>query len=55
MLEFECTNNNTESLVQGLKKSIELNVKNLKVFRDSGENPFQQKIREIHPKMEPLI
>jgi ribonuclease HI len=36
-LEFECTNNTTEykSLVQGLKKSIDLNVKELKVFRDS--------------------
>ena len=36
-LEFECTNNTVEyeSLVQGLKKSIELNVKNLKVFGDS--------------------
>jgi ribonuclease HI len=36
-LEFECTNNTVEyeSLVQGLKKSIDLNVKELKVFRDS--------------------
>ena len=56
-LDFECTNNTTEyeALVQGLKKSIELNVKNLKVFHDSGKNPFQQQLREIHPKMEPLI
>jgi hypothetical protein len=36
-LEFECTNNTAEyeALVQGLKKSIDLNVKELKVFRDS--------------------
>ena len=36
-LEFEWTNNTIEyeALVQGLKKAIELNVKNLKVFDDS--------------------
>jgi ribonuclease HI len=36
-LEFECTNNTTEyeALVQGLKKAIDLNVKELKVFGDS--------------------
>jgi ribonuclease HI len=36
-LEFECTNNIVEykALVQGLKKSIDLNVKELKVFEDS--------------------
>ena len=36
-LEFECTNNTAEyeALVQGLKRAIELNVKNLKVFGDS--------------------
>jgi ribonuclease HI len=36
-LEFECTNNITEYeyLVQGLKKVINLNVKELKVFEDS--------------------
>jgi hypothetical protein len=36
-LEFECTNNTVEyeALVQGLKKSIDLNVKELKVFGDS--------------------
>jgi ribonuclease HI len=36
-LEFECTNNTVEyeALVQGIKKSIDLNVKELKVFRDS--------------------
>jgi hypothetical protein len=35
-LEFECTNNTIEyeALVQGLKKSIDLNIKELKVFRD---------------------
>jgi ribonuclease HI len=36
-LEFECTNNTVEyeALVQGLKKSIDLNIKELKVFGDS--------------------
>jgi hypothetical protein len=36
-LKFECTNNITEyeALVQGLKKSIDMDVKELKVFRDS--------------------
>jgi ribonuclease HI len=36
-LEFECTNNTAkyESLVQGLKKAIDLEVKHLKVFGDS--------------------
>jgi ribonuclease HI len=36
-LEFECTNNTIEyePLVQGLKKAIDLNVKELKVFGDS--------------------
>jgi hypothetical protein len=36
-LEFECTNNTIdyESLVQGIKKAIDLNVKELKVFEDS--------------------
>jgi hypothetical protein len=36
-LEFECTNNTVEyeALVQGLKKAIDLNVKELKVFGDS--------------------
>jgi ribonuclease HI len=36
-LEFECTNNTAEyeALVQGLKKAIDLNIKELKVFGDS--------------------
>jgi ribonuclease HI len=36
-LEFECTNNTVkyEALVQGLKKAIDLDVKELKVFGDS--------------------
>ena len=35
-LEFECTNNTAdyEALVQGLKKAIYINVKELKVFED---------------------
>ena len=54
-LEFECTNNTEEALIQGLKKAIYLNVKNLIVFGDSGQNPFQEQLREMQPKMEPLI
>jgi ribonuclease HI len=36
-LEFECTNNTAEyeALVQGLNKAIDLNIKELMVFRDS--------------------
>jgi ribonuclease HI len=36
-LEFECTNNifEYEALVQGLKKAIDLDVKELKVYGDS--------------------
>ena len=36
-LEFECTHNKTEyeALVQSLRKTIELNVRNLKFFDDS--------------------
>jgi ribonuclease HI len=36
-LEFECTNNTAEyeALVQGLKKAIDLGIKELKVFGDS--------------------
>jgi ribonuclease HI len=36
-LEFECMNNTVEyeALVQGLKKAIDLNIKQLKVFGDS--------------------
>jgi hypothetical protein len=48
-LEFECTNNTVEheALVQGLKKSIKLNVKELKVFRDS-EIIVRQARKTIH-------
>ena len=37
ILAFECNNNTAkyEALVQGLRKSIELKVKNLKVYGDS--------------------
>jgi ribonuclease HI len=36
-LEFECTNNTIEyeALVQGIKKDMDLNVKEVKVFGDS--------------------
>ena len=35
-IEFECTNNTAkyEALVQGLKKAIELKLKNIKVYGD---------------------
>jgi ribonuclease HI len=48
-LEFECTNNTTEyeSLVQGLKKAIDLKVKYLKVFGDF-EIIIQQVRNTIH-------
>ena len=37
ILEFKCTNNTAEYevLVQGLRKAIELKVKNMKVYGDS--------------------
>ena len=54
-LGFKYATNTTKALVQNLKKSIELNVKKLKVFGDSRKNPFQQQLRETHSKMEPLI
>ena len=49
ILEFECTNNTTEyeALVQGLRKAIELKVKNLKVYGDS-EIVVKQIQNKIH-------
>ena len=48
-LEFECTNNTAEyeALVQGLRKAIELKVKNLKVYGDS-EIIVKQIRNQIH-------
>ena len=48
-LEFECTNNTAEyeALVQGLRKSIEIKVKNLKVYGDS-EIIVKQIRNQIH-------
>jgi ribonuclease HI len=48
-LEFECTNNTVEyeSMIQGINKTIELNVKELKVFRDS-EIIVRQVRKTIH-------
>ena len=48
-LEFECTSNTAEyeALVQGLKKQVELNVKNLKVHGDS-ETIVKQVRNKIH-------
>ena len=48
-LEFECTNNTAEyeAIVQGLKKVMELKVKNLKVYKDS-EIIVKQARNKIH-------
>jgi ribonuclease HI len=56
ILELECTNNNTEyeALVQGLKKSIDLNIKELKVFGDS-EIIIGKVKNNIHCKSPQLI
>ena len=54
-LEFECTNNTAEyeALVQGLKKEIELKVKNLKVYGDSKivVKQIQNKLHCISPHL----
>ena len=54
-LEFECTNNTVEyeALVQGLRKTIELNVRNLKVFGDSEiiVRQFREKIHCLSPHL----
>ena len=48
-LEFECTNNTAkyEALVHGLRKAIEIKVKNLKVYGDS-EIVVKQIRNKIH-------
>jgi ribonuclease HI len=48
-LEFECTNNTTEyeALLQGLKKALDLKIKNLLVFNDS-EIVLKQVRNSIH-------
>ena len=48
-MEFECTNNKDEceALVQGLKKEMELKVKNIKVYGDS-EIIVKQVRNKIH-------
>ena len=53
--DVECTNDTTEYEDPGLKRDIELNVRDLKVFGNSGENPFQQKLRATHRKLKRLI
>ena len=54
-LEFECTNNTAEyeALVQGLKKVIELKLKNLKVYGDSEivVKQIRNKIHYISPHL----
>ena len=39
--DVECTNDTVEYEATGLKRDIELNVRDLKVFGNSRENPFQ--------------
>ena len=55
-LEFECTNKTAEyeALVQGHKRAIELNVKNLKNFGDY-EIIFVTQIRNIFHCLSPHI
>ena len=48
--DVECTKNTTGYEALGLKRVIELNVKYMKLFGNSGENPFQQQLKETHPK-----
>ena len=54
-LEFECTNNTSEyeALVQGLRKAIELKVKNMKVYGASEivVKQIQNKIHCISPHL----
>ena len=54
-LEFKCTNNTAkyEALVQGLRKAIELKVKNLKVYGDSKilVKKIRNKIHCISPHL----
>ena len=54
-LEFECKNNTAEyeALVQGLKKAIELKVKNMKVYGDSEiiVKQIRNKIHCISPHL----
>ena len=51
---MECTNDTAEYEAPDIKRDIELNVRDLKSFGNSGEKPFQQQRRETHPKLEPL-
>ena len=53
--DVECTNDTVEYEAPSLKRDIELNVRDLKVFGNSREKPFQQQLRETHPKLESLI
>ena len=46
--DVECTNDTVEYEAQGLKRAR-------RVFGNSGQNPFQQQLRETHLKLEPLI
>ena len=59
ILEFKCTNNiaEYEELVQGLKKAIELKVKNLKVYGDSEiiVKQIQNQIHCISPHLKAYL
>ena len=48
--DVECTNNTVGYESLGLKRAIELNVKDMDFFGNSGENTFQQQLKETHPK-----
>ena len=53
--DVECMKKIAGHEAPGLKRDIELKIKDLKVFGNSGEKPFQQQLRETHPKLDPLI
>ena len=53
--DVEYTIDTVEYETPDMKRAIELNVRDLKVFGNSGENPFQQKLRATHRKLNPLI
>ena len=51
----EYMNKTTRNEAPGMKRAIELKIKDMKVFGNSGAKPFQQQIKEARPKLEPLI
>ena len=53
--DVKCTNDTVEYEAPCTKRDVELNVRYMKVFGNSRENPFQQQLKSTHPKLEPLI